>query len=211
MRVLRLICVIGCDIGTTSAKAVVVDIETGDVVAAASSFEYAPDSPKPKWSEQNSAVWIRPCFDSIRNVIALGRVRGITTADVCAVCISSLNPGSGIPLDKELNPIYPALIWNDSRASKEAEEAVRNVGLDRLAAITGNTSDPYFGFTKMLWIKNNLPGIWEKTFKFATPNGYAAYLLTGKLLYDLCYAGNLGGIFDVNRLQWSHELVDHQY
>ena len=174
MRVLRLICVIGCNIGTTSAKAVVVDIETGDVVAAASSFEDAPDSPKPKWSEQNSAVWIRACFDSIRNVIALGRLRGITTADV--VCISSLNPGSGIPLDKELNQIYPALIWNDSRTSKETEEAVRNGGLDRLAAITGNTSDPYFGFTKM-WIKNNLPGIWEKTFTGTRLQKWACQLI----------------------------------
>ena len=129
---------------------------------------------------------MRACFDSIRNVIALARGRGVTPADVCAVCISSLNPGSGIPLSKELKPIYPALIWNDSRAVKEAEEAVRIVGRDRLAAITGNTSDPYFGFTKMLWIKTNLPEIWEKTYKFATPNGYAAYLLTGRLLYDLC-------------------------
>jgi xylulokinase len=76
-------------------------------------------------------------------------------------------------------PIYPALIFNDSRAVKEAKEAVRIVGEDRLATITGNTSDAYFGFTKMLWIKNNLPGVWERTFKFATPNGYAAYLLTG--------------------------------
>jgi xylulokinase len=192
--------------GTTSAKSVVVDVETGDVVAGASSFEYAPDSPKPKWSEQNADVWMRACFDSIRKTIGNGK--GITADDICAVCISSLNPGSGIPLDKELKPIHPALIWNDSRAMKETEEVVRRVGLERLAAITGNTSDPYFGFTKMLWIKNNRKEIWERTFKFVTPNGYAAYLLTGTLLYDICYAGNLGGLFDINHLTWSDELLD---
>ena len=202
-----MICVIGCDIGTTSAKSVVVDVESGDVLAAASSSEYFPDSPKPKWSEQNADVWMRACFDSIRKTIALARRRGVTPADVYAVCISSLNPGSGIPLNRELEPIYPALIWNDSRAVKESQESIQKVGRDRLAAITGNTSDPYFGFTKMLWIKNNVPKIWERTFKFATPNGYAAYLLTGRLLYDLCYAGNLGGIFDINRLDWSDELL----
>jgi sugar (pentulose or hexulose) kinase len=201
-------CVIGCDIGTTSTKSVVVDIETGDILAAATSFEYAPDSPKPKWSEQNADTWMRACFDSIRDAITLAGRKGVTPADVCALCVSSLNPGSGIPLDNQLKPIHPALIWNDTRAIKEAEEAVQKVGRDRLAAITGNTSDPYFGFTKMLWIKNNVPKVWETTHKFATPNGYAAYLLTGTLLYDICYAGNLGGIFDINRLSWSNELLD---
>ncbi|HYB67294.1 MAG TPA: FGGY family carbohydrate kinase, partial [Candidatus Acidoferrales bacterium] len=150
-----MVCVLGCDIGTTSTKSFVVDVENGNIVAGASSFSYAPDSPQPKWSEQDADVWMRACFDSIRNAVAIGNQRGIRVDDICAVCISSLNPGSGIPLDKELRPLHPALIWNDSRAVKEAEEVVRLVGLERLAAITGNTSDPYFGFTKMLWLKNN--------------------------------------------------------
>ena len=203
-----MICVIGCDIGTTSAKSIVVDIETGDVVAGVRSFEYAPDSPKPKWSQQNADIWMRACFESVRNCVSLASKNGVPVDTICAVCISSLNPGSGIPLDKELMPIYPALIWNDSRAVWEAEEAVRTVSEDKLSTITGNTSDPYFGFTKMLWIKKNLPRIWENTFKFATPNGYAAYLLTGILLYDICYAGNLGGFFDIKRLRWSDELLN---
>ena len=200
--------VMGCDIGTTSAKSVVVDIETGDVVAAARSFEYIPDSPKPKWSEQNADVWMRACFESVRQALALASKKGVTAGDICGICISALNPGSGIPLDKELKPIYPALIWNDSRAVKEAAEALRIVGYEKLASVTGNTSDPYFGFTKMLWIKNNLPEIWRKTYKFATPNGYAACLLTGTLLYDLCYAGNLGGLFDIHRSRWSEDTLN---
>jgi xylulokinase len=202
-----MICVIGCDIGTTGAKSVVVDVETGDVVASGSSLEYTPESSRLKWSEQHAETWMLACFESIRNAIALARGKGVTAADVCATCISSLNSGSGIPLDKDLKPLYPALIWNDSRAIKESHDAVQKVGRDRLATITGNTSDPYFGFTKMLWIKNNVPKIWERTYKFATPNGYAAYLLTGRLFYDLCYAGNLGGIFNINRLCWSDELL----
>ncbi len=115
-----LICVLGCDIGTTSAKSIVLDIETGDVVADARSFEYAPTSPKPKWSEQNANIWMSACFESIRNAVSLAAKNDVPVDTICAVCISSLNPGSGIPLDKELTPIYPALIWNDSRAVKEA-------------------------------------------------------------------------------------------
>ena len=203
-----LICVLGCDIGTTSAKSIVLDIETGDVVADARSFEYAPTSPKPKWSEQNANIWMSACFESIRNAVSLAAKNDAPVDTICAVCISSLNPGSGIPLDKELTPIYPALIWNDSRAVKEARDALRIVSEDKLSSITGNTSDPYFGFTKMLWIKNNLQKIWENAFKFATPNGYAVYLLTGILLYDICYAGNLGGFFDIRHLRWSDELLN---
>ena len=201
-------CVVGCDIGTSSTKSVVVDVESGDIRAAASSFEYFPSSPRPKWSEQDSRVWMQACFESLRKVIALSRMKGIGPDDISAVCISALNPGSGIPLDEQLKPIHPALIWNDTRATKEARDAMERIGPERLAAITGNTSDPYFGFTKMLWIKKNVPAIWARTHKFATPNGYAAYLLTGTLRYDLCYAGNLGGIFDIDRVDWSDELLN---
>jgi len=200
--------VIGSDIGTSSTKSVLVDVESGDVLAAASSAEYVTSSPKPKWSEEDADIWMRACFESIGRVIALSGTRGITPEDVTAVCISALNPGSGIPLDKQLRPIHPALIWNDARAVREAREALEKIGQERLVSITGNTSDAYFGFTKMLWIKNNLPRVWERTYKFATPNGYAAYLLTGTLLYDLCYAGNLGGVFDINHLDWSDELLN---
>ena len=200
--------VIGCDIGTSSTKSVVVDIESGDIRAAASSFEYFPSSPRAKWSEQDSQVWMQACFESIRKVISLSRRKGIGPNDICAICISALNPGSGIPLDKRLKPTHPALIWNDTRATREARDAIERIGQERLTAITGNTSDPYFGFTKMLWMRDNLPAIWKKTTKFVTPNGYAAYLLTGTLRYDLSYAGNLGGIFDINRLDWSDELLN---
>jgi sugar (pentulose or hexulose) kinase len=200
-------CVIGTDIGTSSAKSVLVDVETGDTLAAASSFEYQPDSPMTKWSQQDAQVWMDACFESIRKALALSKPRRVNPDDVSAICISALNPGSGIPLDRQLEPIHPALIWNDTRAVKEARDAVEKIGQERLAAVTGNTSDPYFGFTKMLWIKNNLPRIWERTSKFATPNGYAAYLLTGIMYYDLCYAGNLGGIFDINHLDWSDDLL----
>ncbi len=200
-------CVVGCDIGTTSSKAVAVDIENGNILASASSFEYAPDSPAPKWSEQDANVWTRACFESFKKTLALLRKIDIAPDSVSAICISALNPGSGIPLDRQLRPIHPALIWNDSRAVREAHGALEKIGREKLEATTGNTSDPYFGFTKMLWIKNNLPRVWDSTYKFATPNGYATYLLTGTLLYDLCYAGNLGGIFDINRLEWSDELL----
>jgi sugar (pentulose or hexulose) kinase len=201
-------CVIGCDIGTSSTKSVVVNVENGDIRAAASSFEYFPSSPRPKWSEQDPQVWMQACFESLQKVVTLSRAKGIGPDDISAICISALNPGSGILLNEQLKPIHPALIWNDTRATREARDAIERIGQERLSAITGNTSDPYFGFTKMLWIKNNVPAIWARTDKFATPNGYAAYLLTGTLRYDLSYAGNLGGVFDINRLDWSDELLN---
>ena len=199
-------CAIGVDIGTTSTKSVLVDIETGDALAAASSSQYFPDSPMTKWAEQDAHVWMAAFFDSLTKLMSLSRTR-IAPDDISGLCISALNPGSGIPLDKQLEPTHPALIWSDTRAVAEAHGATQKIGAERLAETTGNTSDPYFGFAKMLWIKNNLPKIWERTYKFATPNGYAAYLLTGTLHYDLSYAGNLGGIFDMNRLDWSDELL----
>ena len=80
-------------------------------------------------------------FESIRKAVSLADKKDVPVDSIYAVCISSLNPGSGIPLNKELTPIYPGLIWNDSRAVKEAKDALSILSEAKLSTITENTSD----------------------------------------------------------------------
>jgi len=61
-----------------------------------------------------------------------------------------------------MNPIRPCLIWMDRRATDEVQWVKENVDKDKIFEITGNYVDSYYGFTKMMWIKNNEPDNWKK-------------------------------------------------
>lgn len=192
---------IGVDIGTQTTKAIVVTPD-GEILAIAQE-EYTVDQPYPTWAEQSPQVWEEAFYSTVRKVIEKGK---ISSKHVAALALSGLYGGSGVPVDQNMIPLRPCIIWMDRRAISEVEWVKNHVDLERLFKVTGNYVDSYFGFTKILWIKRNEPHIWEKVYKFVPPNSYIAYLLTEKLAIDYSSAGNLGGLFDIKRLTWSEEM-----
>ena len=194
---------LGTDIGTSGTKTIMMD--TAGNLIAQDLQEYDVLTPKPLWAEQWPDVWIEATKKSIINTV---KKAGVSKEDIKGICISGLYGGSGIPLDHNMKPVRPCLIWMDRRASKEAQWVLDNIGEEKLKRITHNGSDPYYGFTKILWIKNNEPDNWAKIKLFLPPNDYAIYHLTGKVAIDYSSAGNIGGIFDMNTHTWSKELME---
>jgi sugar (pentulose or hexulose) kinase len=198
--------VIGVDIGTQSTKALLVDLE-GKIVAQHSSA-YHPDTPKPLWAQQWPSVWLDAVKETIKACAAKALAKGIGKSEIKAVCVSSLYGGSGIPVDAEMRPLHPCLIWMDRRATHEVDWVEKNIDTKRLKEITGNGIDSYYGYTKILWLKNNQPDVWSKTRYFLPPNAYVIHALTGELAVDHSSAGNIGGVYDIARRSWSQEALD---
>lgn len=194
---------IGTDIGTLGTKTILSDCE-GKVLA--SSFkEYGVLTPKPGWAEQWPDVWFEAVCETIREVLEVSKV---DPGDVAAICISGLYGGSGIPCDKDMNPLRPCIIWADRRATEECRWVRENIGEEEVFKVTGNTVDPYYGYTKMLWIKFHEPEVWSKTRQIVTPNGYCIYRLTGSIPLDLSSAGNYGGILDIRKRDFAEQLME---
>ncbi|HEY3598095.1 MAG TPA: FGGY family carbohydrate kinase, partial [Paraburkholderia sp.] len=193
--------VIGVDIGTQSTKALVVD-QHGAIVAQHAS-SYQPDTPKPLWAEQWPAVWMNAVAECIACCVEQAGAAGVAASSIKAVCVSSLYGGSGIPVDSAMKPLHPCLIWMDRRATAQVDWVRNNVDLDQLYAITGNGVDSYYGFTKMLWLRENKLDVWANTRYFLPPNAYIIYLLTGQIAVDHSSAGNIGGVYDIARREWS--------
>lgn len=194
---------LGTDIGTSGTKTIMMDTE-GRLIAQ-DLQEYDVLTPKPLWAEQWPDVWVDAAKASIRNTV---KKSGVKKEDVKGICISGLYGGSGIPLDENMEAVRPCLIWMDRRAAGETEWVREYIGDKKLKEITWNGADPYYGYTKILWIKNHEPENWEKTKLFLPPNAYAIYKLTGETAIDYSSAGNIGGIFDMNTRSWSEELMD---
>lgn len=189
-------CVIGVDIGTQSTKALLVD--ASGAVLARHSVAYSVDTPRPGWAEQWPQVWLEAVLACIAECVrqAPGRVPQ-------ALCVSSLYGGSGIPVDAQCQPLHPCLIWMDRRAEAQTARLKAELDVPALQATTGNGIDSYYGFTKMLWLKEQRPEVWARTRWLLPPNSYVNYVLTGELAVDHSSAGNIGGVYDLQARGWS--------
>lgn len=191
----------GTDIGTQGTKTIISDAK-GKVISSAFE-EYDVLQPKPSWAEQWPDVWEEAAYKTIRGSL---QKCDVAPKKIVGIGISGLYGGSGIPVDDKFNPLRPCLIWMDRRSTEEVEWIKSNVDLHEVFEITGNYVDTYFGYPKMLWIKNNEPKVWDKIAKFIPPSSYVAFKFTNELAVDFSSAGNIGGIFDLKNLCWSERL-----
>jgi xylulokinase len=194
---------IGTDIGTSETKTVLIDLN-GRVLALASEG-YGIIASRPGWAEQWPEVWFDAVSKTIRNTLDKSKIE---PKEVAGVCISGLYGGSGIPCDKEMKPLRPCIIWADRRAGEQCEYIKKMIGEDEIFNITGNVTDPYYGYTKMLWIKNNEPNIWKNIRQFVTPNAFCIYRLTDNVSIDYSSIGNYGGIFDIHKRTYSEKMME---
>jgi xylulokinase len=200
--------VIGVDIGTQSTKALLTDAH-GRIVAQQSKG-YRPDTPRPLWAEQWPKVWLVAVVEAIAGCVtkAAQGEADFAPERVRAICIGGLYGGSGIPVDDKMEALYPCLIWMDRRATDEVDWVREHVDLERLYAITGNGVDSYYGFTKMLWLRDHLPEVFRRTRYFLPPNAFVIHALTGEVAVDRSSAGNIGGVYDLRAGSWSETMLD---
>lgn len=194
---------LGTDIGTSGTKTVLMSLE-GELLAQ-DVCEYDVLTPKPLYAEQWPEVWYHAVIETIRNTV---KEAGVPKEEIAGLAVSGLYGGSGIPLDENMEPVRPCMIWMDRRAEEEARWALQTAGEEKLQSVTQNGADPYYGYTKILWMKNHEPENWKKTKLFLPPNAYVIYRLTGEIAIDYSSAGNIGGIFDMNKREWSEEMME---
>ncbi len=170
---------LGYDAGSSSVKAALLEVETGRAVAAAASpeRELAISSPRPGWAEQDPEVW----WEHLERATALLRKRsGADLRAVQAVGISYQMHGLVI-VDRDLRPLRPSIIWCDSRAVPVGDEAFARLGeeacLGRLLNSPGN-----FTASRLKWVKDNEPGLYERAYKAMLPGEYLAMRMTGEVV-----------------------------
>ena len=167
---------LGFDVGSSSVKASLVDIDSGQ--CAASAFFPEKEAPiiavKAGWAEQEPESWWQYAKQALHKVMA---DTGANGDDIKAVGISYQMHGL-VCVDRNLKPLRPAIIWCDSRAVPYGERAFRELGeegcLSHLLNSPGN-----FTAAKLAWVKENEPELFEKIYKIMLPGDYLAMRLSG--------------------------------
>ncbi|MBC7224482.1 MAG: xylulokinase, partial [Anaerolineae bacterium] len=191
---------LGVDVGTTGAKAVLVD-ESGQALATAT-HEYPMFTPRPLWVEQDPEDWWTATVKSVRQVLAEQEVR---PDEVAGVGLTGQMHGL-VLLDEGGHVLRPCIMWNDQRTGPQCEAITREVGAEAVLHLTGNPILPGFTAPKIRWVQEHEPETFARTAKVLLPKDYVRYRLTGAFFSEVSDASGTS-LFDVGRRQWSEEML----
>lgn len=191
---------VGVDVGTSGAKAVAVDLATGDV-AAESTTEYPLSTPRPRWSEQEPADWVRGVCASLRDVAG-----AIDPAAVVGLGFTGQMHGLTL-LDERGEPLRPAILWNDQRTEQQCAQIETAVGPARVRELTGNPVLTGFTAPKITWVREHEPEVHAKSRHALLPKDYVRYVLTGTMATDVADASGTS-MLNVRERAWCEEMID---
>ncbi len=191
---------LGIDVGTTGAKALLID-GAGRVVTGATN-EYPMFTPRPLWTEQNPADWWAATVQSIRQVLA---ETGIDPGQVAGVGLTGQMHGL-VLLDAHGEVLRPCIMWNDQRTAAQCESITREVGAENVLRLTGNPVLPGFTAPKIAWVRDHEPEVYRRAAKVLLPKDYVRYRLTGGFFSEVSDASGTS-LFDVGQRRWSDEML----
>ncbi|WP_346884675.1 xylulokinase [Clostridium sp. UBA4395] len=192
---------LGIDIGTSGTKTVLFD--RGGNPISSSTAEYPLYQPEIGWAEQDPQDWWKAVCITINQVI---KDSNINPEYISGIGLSGQMHGL-VMLDGDGNVLRKSIIWCDQRTAKECVEITEKVGEKRLIDITANPALTGFTASKILWVRNNEPEIYEKCRKILLPKDYIRYMLTGEFATEVSDASGMQ-LLDIKNRCWSKEVLN---
>lgn len=169
---------LGFDVGSSSVKASLVDVDNGQMVATA--FYPEKEAPikavKAGWAEQDPEMWWTNAKLALSKIMAEADAKG---SDIKAIGISYQMHGL-VCVDKQQKVLRDSIIWCDSRAVPYGEKAFNDLGSEKCLSHLLN-SPGNFTAAKLAWVKENEPELFSNIYKVMLPGDYLAMKLSGEI------------------------------
>ena len=169
---------LGFDVGSSSVKASLVDVDNGQMVATA--FYPEKEAPikavKAGWAEQDPEMWWTNAKLALGKIMAEADAKG---SDIKAIGISYQMHGL-VCVDKQQKVLRDSIIWCDSRAVPYGEKAFNDLGSEKCLSHLLN-SPGNFTAAKLAWVKENEPELFANIYKVMLPGDYLAMKLSGEI------------------------------
>ncbi len=172
--------VIAIDCSTTAAKAVVWNAQGESVSQERRTFPLS--QPCPGWGEQNAEDWWTATIAAVKRA-----VQTVDTSRIGALCLTHQRE-SFVCLDQAGQPLRPAMLWMDTRATAEVEK----YGTDEVHRITGKPANPTPAWYKLLWLAAHEPDTVERIGTVVDVGGFLLTRLTGQRVTSWASADPLG-------------------
>ena len=196
---------IGYDIGSSFVKAALVDVTTGKPInrVRVPETEIPMEALQLGWAEQDPNLWWHYLCDATKMLLKEAQISG---DQIKSIGISYQMHGL-VLVDQDLNALRKSIIWCDSRATPYGEKAFETLGKDHCQKFLLN-SPGNFTASKLAWVIENEPELYQKAYKFMLPGDLLAAKLSG--IPQTTITGLSEGIFwDFKNDQTAAALFDH--
>lgn len=190
--------IIAHDLGTSGNKATLFTSE-GQMLKSCIE-EYPVRYFNDTWAEQDAEDWWNAVCSATKHLL-----NGIDPREVVAVSFSGQMMGC-ICVDENGDPLRKAIIWADMRAEKQEKELASKIAPETLYRITGHTLSRSYSLEKLMWVRDNEPEIYEKTFKMLHAKDFIVQRLTGEFVTDMSDASGTNA-YDLRGCCWSEEII----
>jgi xylulokinase len=195
-------CLLGIDVGSTSMKALVYDLDGNVISRGSHPTESIANNPEhPNWQVYlPDQIWdgiASAIYDAVSQIGPQNRI--------IAAAVTGLG-ADAVPLDERGQPVYPFINWLCTRTTTQFERWLENVGLERTFQISG--WQPFIWSTafRFMWLKENEPELARRVHKWLIVEDFVNYKLTGKYSTDYTDASPTL-MFDQRSLAWSEEML----
>lgn len=189
---------LGIDVGTTGCKAAVFS-EVGRLIASAYE-EYDMHRPQPGWAELDSGQVWEQIKRTIRQAVSEAK-----SDPVRALAVSSLGEAA-VPVTRDRQVLGPSILNFDVRGAEYVESLHSALDDERLYRINGNTFGNHYGLTKLKWIKEHQPELYQRADLFLLWESFVTFMLGAEPVVDYSLA-NRTLLFDLDRGDWSEQLL----
>ena len=196
---------LGIDIGTSSIKVAIVDAASSKTLITVQypDIETPINSIQPNWAEQDPEMWWEHVQQAILKAHASKKYNPL---DIQSIGIAYQMHGL-VLVDKHQKVLRDSIIWCDSRAVEIGNKAFKNIGeekcLSHLLNAPGN-----FTASKLAWVKENEPAIFEKIDKLMLPGDFIAMKFTGSITTSIA-ALSEGIFWDFKNKTISKDILDY--
>lgn len=190
---------IGIDIGTSSAKAVLIDAAGKVIFTTAPSYDFS--TPQPLWAESDPEDWWQATIKALREIC-----EKVDPAEIAGIGLTGQMHGL-VLLNKDGKVLRPCIMWNDQRTGAQCREITDKVGAQEVLRLTGNPVLPGFTAPKAVWVQQNEPEIWAQVAKILLPKDYIRYRLSGEYFTDVSDASGMS-LLNVGERRWSSEMLE---
>ncbi|MEQ1768217.1 MAG: FGGY family carbohydrate kinase [Devosia sp.] len=186
---------LGIDVGTQSLKAIVVDGAARPLGAGAS--PYRPSYPRASWAEHDPRVWLAALRPAIAQAIEAANLK---PSDIKGLAICGQLDGC-IGTTRDAEPVAPAIIWMDRRATAEVSDIDARLIRERAGLVLDSTHMA----AKIRWSKRHLERA-QEVVTWHQPVSFVVEALTGARVLDHSLASTTM-LYGLAQRGWDVELL----
>jgi xylulokinase len=193
----------GIDLGTSGVKLALFDVDGRPRGMGRGAC--AVEAPRTGWAQADPELWWRATARALAEACAEA---GTSPGEIAAVGMGVLFP-TVAPLDGQLRPLHPSILYNDGRSVAQVAAIERVMPRAAYESVTGNALVPgTCAATSIRWLADERPAVYRAARVFAGAHTYLAARLTGEIATDPSHAA-LSGLVDIrDPTRWSQELCD---